>query len=143
MTCGCNKGQQGGGKSYRHRHTRSCKRSQSGGAWPFDGWGSTSPSEKQNQLKPSQNTTSSQQSGYHNTPYPLQPQPESGYHNTSYPPRSPQPQPSYFSSQSSYPSQPQPQSTQPPQSWMGGRRGRKSRRVKKSRRSNKSRKYRR
>lgn len=132
MTCGCNKGQQGGGKSYRHIHTRSCKRSQSGGMWPFDDLMGSTPSQPKpkDPLYQPQPSYSSSQSSYQ-TPHPSYPS-QSSYQT---------PHPSY-PSQSSYQT-PHPSYSPPPPGYSGGRRGRKTRRVKKSRRSNKSRKYRR
>ena len=125
MSCGCNKTQGGGGKSYKHRHTRSCSRRQSGGMFEW----LTGPVEK----KP--NTLPSYQSQAQSQPSQSQP-------SQSQPSQSQYLQAQSQPSQSQY-LQAQPAYTSAQPAYIGGRRGRKTRRAKKSRKNKKSRKYRR
>ena len=60
MTCGCNKIQGGGGKRYKHKHTRSCSLRQSGGMFEW----LTGPVKKNPNTSQAQSQPQSNQSAY-------------------------------------------------------------------------------
>jgi len=134
MTCGCNKGQQGGGKGYKHRHTKSCRRKQSGGNPYQDGYYQEGyPSQHVSPYSQPSSSYSQPSSSYSQQPrtYPSQSYPSQSYSSQS------------LTSQSTTPPlTPQPKKES---SWwpFSGGRHRRTRRVNKSRKNKKSRKYRR